>query len=63
MGKTRGIQQLVINTSGIVRQVTYEVEGIANKATVWHGAMRRYQEAPELSARFVSEFGSTMQST
>ncbi|KAI1179535.1 glycoside hydrolase family 2 protein [Nemania sp. FL0916] len=24
---------------------------------IWHGEMRRYQEAPMLSARFVSEFG------
>ncbi|KAI0203010.1 glycoside hydrolase family 2 protein [Astrocystis sublimbata] len=24
---------------------------------IWHGAMNRYQEAPQLSARFISEFG------
>lgn len=28
-----------------------------NTATVWHGAMNKYQEADQLGGRFVSEFG------
>ncbi|KIV79558.1 hypothetical protein PV11_07110 [Exophiala sideris] len=31
--------------------------GDIHQWNIWHGALRRYQEAPSLSGRFVSEFG------